>query len=106
MLTTKTNASANNGTSRTTRGERRATRLIATALIALGLAGGGSLGLTAVAYADSAGAQNGTTAPVKPDRGAKNPSVSSPGLTQSALGKAQKLQNPGHPLAHLGLAVD
>lgn len=106
MLTTNTNASANTGTPVTTPGKRRATRLIAAALISLGLAGGGSLGLTAVAYADTAGTQSGTTAPAKPDRTAKAPAISSPGLTGSALGKAQKLQNPGHPLAHLGLALD
>lgn len=88
-------------------GTRRMARLVAGALIALGVAGGGSLGLTAVAYADSGQSvtQDSKPAPAKSDRGVKTP-VSAPALTNSAVNKAQKLQRPGHPLVHLGLAAD
>lgn len=89
-------------------GKRRVVRIIAAALIALGVAGGGSLGMTAVAYADSGQSttQDGRPSPVKPDRGAKAPAVSAPHLSDSAASKAKTLQNPAHPLAHLGMAVD
>ncbi|NBP84693.1 MAG: hypothetical protein EBU54_05605 [Mycobacteriaceae bacterium] len=89
-------------------GKRRVVRIIAAALVALGVAGGGSLGLTAVAYADSGQStiQDGRPSPVKPDRGAKAPAVSAPHLSDSAASKAKTLQNPAHPLAHLGMAVD
>ena len=89
-------------------GKRRVVRIIAAALIALGVAGGGSLGMTAVAYADSGQStiQDGRPSPVKPDRGAKAPAVSAPHLSDSAASKAKTLQNPPHPLAHLGMAVD
>lgn len=89
-------------------GTRRMARFVAGALIALGVAGGGSLGLTAVAYADSGQSttQDGRPSPVKPDRGAKAPAVSAPHLSDSAASKAKTLQNPAHPLAHLGMAVD
>lgn len=89
-------------------GKRRVVRIIAAALVALGVAGGGSLGLTAVAYADSGQSttQDSRPSPVKPDRGAKAPAVSAPHLSDSAASKAKTLQNPAHPLAHLGMAVD
>jgi len=89
-------------------GKRRVVRIIAAALVALGVAGGGSLGMTAVAYADSGQSttQDGRPSPVKPDRGAKAPAVSAPHLSDSAASKAKTLQNPAHPLAHLGMAVD
>lgn len=89
-------------------GTRRMARLVAGALIALGVAGGGSLGLTAVAYADSGQSvtQDSKPAPAKSDRGVKTPAASAPSLTNSAVNKAQKLQRPGHPLVHLGLAAD
>lgn len=91
-------------------GTRRFARLVAGALIALGVAGGGSMGLTAVAYAapaqsGQATSQDSKPAPAKPDRGVKSPSVSAPGLTGSSVDKAQKLQRPGLPLAHIGLAA-
>jgi len=88
-------------------GKRRVVRLIAAALVAVGVAGGGSLGLTAVAYADSCQSvtQDSTSAPARSDRGVKKP-ASAPALTNSAVSKAQKLQRPGHPLAHLGVAMD
>lgn len=97
----------------TTNGKRRIVRLLAGTLVALGVAGGGSMGLTAVAYAapGHSASQDGSSANTAPnntarDRGAKAPAVSAPGLASSALDKAQKLQRPGHPLAHLGMAVD
>ena len=96
-----------------TNGKRRVVRLLAGTLVALGVAGGGSMGLTAVAYAapGHSASQDGSSANTAPnntarDRGAKAPAVSAPGLASSALDKAQKLQRPGHPLAHLGMAVD
>lgn len=97
----------------TTNGKRRIVRLLAGTLVALGVAGGGSMGLTAVAYAapGHSASQDGSSANTAQnntarDRGAKAPAVSAPGLAGSALDKAQKLQRPGHPLAHLGMAAD
>ena len=97
----------------TTNGKRRIVRLLAGTLVALGVAGGGSMGLTAVAYAapghsaSQDGSSDNTAANnTVRDRSAKAPAVSAPGLAGSALDKAQKLQRPGHPLAHLGMAAD
>ncbi|MBU3687562.1 MAG: hypothetical protein FGM25_14355 [Mycobacterium sp.] len=102
----------------TTNGKRRIVRLLAGTLVALGVAGGGSMGLTAVAYAapghsasqdgssDNTAANNTAANNTVRDRSAKAPAVSAPGLAGSALDKAQKLQRPGHPLAHLGMAAD
>ena len=97
----------------TTNGKRRIVRLLAGTLVALGVAGGGSMGLTAVAYAapGHSASQDGSSDNTAADntarnRSAKAPAVSAPGLAGSALDKAQKLQRPGHPLAHLGMAAD
>lgn len=112
-MTQKKTHDKNNTDPSTTRGKRRVVRLLAGALVALGVAGGGSMGLTAVAYAapgqsgsqDSSSANSAANNTAR-DRSAKAPAVSAPGLASSALDKAQKLQRPGHPLAHLGMAAD